>query len=65
MTTTKLFTSLSVEALLDELDSAVAPTPAPVVQTRPSAGRAGLSDEGALPSKTGKGSFAVIIILVG
>eukprot|EP00112_Aurelia_sp_Birch-Aquarium-sp1_P004379 Seg1494.10 transcript_id=Seg1494.10/GoldUCD/mRNA.D3Y31 product=Paxillin protein_id=Seg1494.10/GoldUCD/D3Y31 len=44
--------STKVEALLDELDSAVAPTPAPVVQTRPSAGRAGLSDEGALPSKT-------------
>ena len=43
----------SVEALLDELDSAVAPTPAPVVERRPAAGRAGLTNDGILPSKTG------------
>ncbi|XP_065055496.1 paxillin-like isoform X1 [Rhopilema esculentum] len=44
--------STKVEALLDELDSAVAPTPAPVVERRPAAGRAGLSNDGTLPSKT-------------
>eukprot|EP00794_Sanderia_malayensis_P013815 gene13815-15260_t len=47
--------SNKVEALLDELDSAVAPTPAPVqttVQTRPAAGRAVLSSETSGPSKT-------------
>ena len=53
----KLFCLVSVEAMLDELDSAVAPTPPPVVQTRPLAGRAGLTGEGALPSKTGKIQF--------
>ena len=59
--TSSVLRLVSVEALLDELDSAVAPTPAPVVQTRPLAGRAGLSGEGALPSKTGKIQLAVII----
>lgn len=47
--------STKVEALLDELDSAVAPTPAPIqtaVQTRPTAGRAVLSSEGSFQSKT-------------
>ena len=42
-----------VEALLDELDSAVAPTPAPVVEKRSVVGRSGVLNENQ-PSKTGK-----------
>ena len=42
-----------VEALLDELDSAVAPTPAPVVEKRSVVGRSGVLGD-VQPSKTGK-----------
>jgi len=43
--------STKVEALLDELDSAVAPTPAPVVEKRSVVGRSGVLSENQ-PSKT-------------